>query len=101
MAKDLKTDGAAPPPNADARADVMRECASDMEDIIEQRHAINQKAGKIRERLRECGHDVPSFMAALRLKGMEDDAARDTYIEGLREAFLTLNIGTQGQLFSG
>lgn len=85
--------------NVADRTKVMSECAHRMREIQKQRQSLNEDAGGVRERLKDNGIDVKSFMAALRLADMEDTSARDTYIDGLREAMEVLGVGTQLDMF--
>ncbi len=91
----------APEHNSKERGKIIAECAVEMRSIIKVRKQCNDDAGDIRERLRDNGINVPSFQAALRLAEMEDGAARDTYIDGLKEAFTALGIGQQSEMFAG
>jgi hypothetical protein len=84
--------------NVDELKKIRRECAAGMREIIEQRKDLNEQAGDIRERLRDNGIDVKSFMAGLRLVDMEDVAARDNYIDGLRLTFEALGQGEMADM---
>jgi len=81
--------------NAKDRAIIIQECAQSMRRIQDERATLNEDAGAIRERLKDAGIDAKSFMAALRLSDMKDGAARDTFLDGLREAASALGIGEQ------
>lgn len=83
--------------NVKARREIINECASQMLGIISERQELNERAGEIRERLKNAGIDNKAFMFALRVQQMGDD--RDTYLDGLRENFKALGIGQQGSLF--
>lgn len=87
--------------NSASRKKIMSECAHQMREIKSQRAELNEQASDIRSRLRDNGIDVKSFEAALRLADMEDEGARDVYIDGLREAFAALGIGQQLSMFDG
>ena len=55
----------------------------------------------MRNAVEDSSIDVPSFMAALRIKEMDDDEARNVYLDGLREAFEALGVGAQLSMFDG
>lgn len=100
MARNLTAEAAHPTNhNAADRSKVMTECATEMRRIKDSRSELNKQAGDIRQRLRDNGIDVKSWEAALRLADMEDDGARDTYLDGLREAFQALGVGAQAAMF--
>ena len=65
------------------------------------RKVLNEQAGDIRTRLKDSSIHVPSFMAALSIKEMGDDEARDAYLDGLRESFEALGVGAQLSMFDG
>ena len=66
-----------------------------------ERKELNEQAGDIRTRLKDSSIHVPSFMAAMRIKEMGDDEAREAYLEGLRESFEALGVGGQLSMFDG
>jgi uncharacterized protein (UPF0335 family) len=78
-----------------ARAKVIQGCAEEMRRIQATRAELNEAAGDIRQKLKDCGIDVKSWMAALRIVDMDEDAARDTYLDGFREAYEALAGGGQ------
>jgi hypothetical protein len=84
--------------NSEARTVIIQECAQGMKAIGNERAELNERAADIRERLRDAGIDVKSFMVALKLEAMEADD-RTTYLENLREHMAALHIGEQGSLF--
>ena len=94
-------EGATAGHNAQARSTIMAECAGRMRGIKASRAELNEDASAIRKRLRDNGIDVKSWEAALRMADMGDETARDTYIDGLREAMSALGVGAQGDLFPG
>lgn len=79
--------------SAKDRSVIIQECAASMRRIQDERATLNEDAGGIRQRLKDAGIDVKSFMAALRLSDMEDAEARDTFLDGLRESAAALGIG--------
>lgn len=81
--------------NSKERAKIISECGTQMKSIMSQRKDLNEEASEIRERLRDNGIDVKSFMAALRLSEMDDTNARDNYLDGLKESFRALGMGGQ------
>lgn len=85
--------------NAQARDVIIQECASSMRDIKRQRAELNEEAAGIRERLKNAGINKAAFEAALRIADMDDDAARDDYLDGLRENFRAMGIGFQAEMF--
>ena len=87
--------------NTKSRNKIITECAVEMTRIQTQRQALNEQAGDIRTRLRDSSIHVSSFMAALSIKEMGDDEARDAYLDGLSEAFEALGIGDQLTMFDG
>lgn len=93
--QDQSAAGAAAEHNGKDRAIIIQECAMSMRRIQEERATLNEDAGGIRQRLKDANIDVKSFMASLRLADMEDAAARDTFMDGLREACAALGIGEQ------
>ena len=80
------------------RTKIIQESAAGMKAINAERAELNERAGDIRERLRDAGIDVKSFMVALKLEEMESDD-RATYLDNLREHMAALSIGEQGSLF--
>jgi uncharacterized coiled-coil DUF342 family protein len=86
--------------NAGMRKDIMRECAESMRGIKAQRSELNEQAGDIRKRLRDCAINVKAWEAMLRLADLDDDTARNDYIDGLREAHDALMPGQTGDLFT-
>ena len=80
------------------RTKIIQESAAGMKAINAERAELNERAGDIRERLRDAGIDVKSFMVALKLEAMESDD-RATYLDNLREHMAALSIGEQGSLF--
>ena len=87
--------------NVQSRNAIITECAAAMAIIQADRKALNDRAGDIRTRLKDSLIHVPSFMAAMRIKEMGDDEARDAYLDGLRESFEALGIGGQLSMFDG
>ena len=87
--------------NVKSRNNIIAECAAEMTRIQNERTALNDLAGEIRTRLKDSSIDVPSFMAALRIREMGDDEARTAYLDGLRESFEALGVGAQSSMFDG
>lgn len=89
-----------PESNMKARNEIQRECAQRMREIKAERKDLNEDAAAIRERLQEAGINVKAFEAALRLADAEDTAARDDYLDGLRESLEALGVGEQGDFIA-
>ena len=77
---------------------LISECAGQMIDIKEERKALNERAGKIRTRLRDAGVQTKAFEFALKVSSMEPEA-KDEYLDSLKVNFMALGIGAQGDLF--
>ena len=92
--KEQTADGAAVEFKANDRAKVIRDCAKAFRAINAQRQSLNEEAADIRERLKDCGIDVPSFQAALRISDKETEA-RDTFLGGLQESLDAMGLGGQ------
>lgn len=97
---DISAETQAAQHNAGMRKDIMRDCAQSMRRIIAQRKELNEEAGDIRKRLRDCDINVKAWEAALRLSDMDDDEARNSYLDGLREAFEAIGTGQMVSMFS-
>ena len=87
--------------NVKSRNALITECAAEMTRIQADRKVLNEQAGDIRTRLKDSSIHVSSFMAALQIKAMGDDEARDAYLDGLRESFEALGVGAQLSMFDG
>ena len=85
--------------NVKSRAQIITECAVELVIIQAERKILNERSGDIRTRLKDSLIHVPSFMAAMRIKEMDGDEARDAHLDGLRESFEALGIGAQLSLF--
>lgn len=104
MAEPLKPNGSDsaindPQHNVGNLHKLIRECASDMVEIKEARKDLNERAGEIRQRLKEAGVQTKAFDFAVRLREMEQEA-RDDYLDSLRVNFEALSIGQQGEMFA-
>ena len=77
---------------------VIRECASEMVEIIGERKELNDRAGDIRKRLTEAGVQTKAFDFALRVREMEKEAQAD-YLDSLQINFEALSIGAQSEMF--
>lgn len=77
---------------------LIRDCATQMQEIDDERKELNERAGEIRQRLKDSGVQVKAFDYARRLLKMEEEA-RNSYIDDLRVNFEALEIGGQGILF--
>ena len=84
--------------DAGTRARISMECATEMKAILAERGTLNERAGDIRQRLKDAGMDVKSWMVAIRLEAMGQDD-RDAYLTNLQEHMAALGIGEQGSLF--
>lgn len=85
--------------NSGERAKIMQECAEEMREIKAARSELNERASEVRERLENAGIHVKAFEAMLRITDMDDQAAQDSYLDGLREAAAALQPGENGELF--
>jgi hypothetical protein len=79
--------------NSGERAKIMQECAEQMRGIKAERKELNDRAGEIRKRLEDAGINVKAWEAMLRIADMDDQAARDSYVDGLQEAYSALAPG--------
>lgn len=95
-------DGGTPPARSEAtvslsnsaeRAKIIQECAQAMRGIHSQRKDLNEEAGEIRERIKNLGMPVKAWEATLRVVDMDDEAARDAFMDGMRESFQALKPG--------
>lgn len=77
---------------------LIRNCASEMSQIKKERAALNERAGDIRDRLKESGVQTKAFEFALRLYEQEPEA-RAEYLDNLRLNFEALSIGAQSEMF--
>ena len=77
---------------------VIRDCATQMTKIKGERAELNERAGDIRERLREAGVQTQAFDFACRVQAMEQEA-RDEYLDSLRVNFDALGVGVQSEMF--
>ena len=77
---------------------VIRECASEMVEIMGERKELNERAGDIRKRLTEGGVQTKAFDFALKVQQMEQEA-RDDYLDSLRLNFDALGVGAQSEMF--
>lgn len=77
---------------------VIRECAKAMGEIKSERAEINERAGDIRERLRNAGVQTKAFDFACKVQEMEQEA-RDDYLDSLRINFDALGAGAQSEMF--
>jgi ribosome modulation factor len=89
----MSTETATAGHNSKERAKIIQTCAEQMRGIKATRKELNEDAGEIRQRLKDAGIPTEAFDAALRLADMEDIAARDTFLDGLRESAEALGIG--------
>lgn len=79
---------------------LISDCARQMDEIDDERAELNERAGDIRERLRNSGVQVPAFNFARKLKKMEAEA-RNEYLDSLRVNMEGMAIGGQGEMFVG
>ncbi len=77
---------------------VIRECAKEMGEIKGERAELNERAGEIRERLRNAGVQTKAFDFACKVREMEQEA-RDDYLDSLRINFDALGVGAQTEMF--
>lgn len=84
--------------DAGARRTIILGCTTEMKAIIAERVSLNERAGDIRQRLKDAGIDVKSWMVAIKLEEMGRDD-RDAYLTNLAEHMSALGIGEQGNLF--
>ena len=77
---------------------LVRDCASEMNRIDEERKELNEQAGDIRQRLKDAGVQVAAFNFSRRLDKMEAEA-RNEYLDSLRINMESMGIGSQGTLF--
>ena len=77
---------------------LIRDCASEMNDIDDERKELNERAGEIRKRLKDSGVQIEAFQFARKLDKMEPEA-RDDYLDSLRINMESMGIGGQGTLF--
>ncbi len=77
---------------------VIKECATEMMQIMKERGGLNERAGDIRKRLKDAGVQTAAFDFALRVQNMEEEA-RQSYLESLQINFEALGIGGQSDLF--
>ena len=77
---------------------VIRECAKEMGEIKGERAELNERAGEIRERLRNAGVQTKAFDFACKVREMEQEA-RDDYLDSLRINFDALGVGAQSEMF--
>ncbi len=78
---------------------VIRECAGQMIQIKTERGKLNERAGDIRERLKDAGVQTQAFDLAVRLQDMEQQA-RDDYLDSLKLNFAALSIGATLDMFT-
>lgn len=91
---ELGAAGTDPQHNAKARTEIIHECAQQMLQIKKERADLNERAGEVRQRLKDANIQTAAFDYALRVAGMED-AARDAYMDSLKECFAGMSIGEQ------
>ena len=82
--------------NSDANSEVIADVAARMRAIRRSRKALNEDAAEQRQRLRDAGIEPKAFDLVLRIADLEDEAARQNYMDSFAEAWDTL--GTGGQL---
>lgn len=81
--------------NSAMRTDVLRECATHMRRIQSARAILNEDASGVRERLRNINVDPKAWLFSLRIIDMEDAAARDAFLDTVRETFDSMGEGGQ------
>lgn len=95
---DQGTNGANKAHNIADVSKLIRDCAREMIEIKEARKELNERAGEIRQRLRDSGVETKAFEFAVRVSEMEQEA-KGNYIDWLRVSFEALGVGQQGSLF--
>lgn len=91
---ELGAAGTDPQHNAKARTEIIHECAQQMLQIKKERAELNERAGEVRQRLKDANIQTAAFDYALRVAGMEE-AARAAYMDSLKECFAGMQIGEQ------
>ncbi len=79
--------------NSSANADIIKSVAGKMRDIQTKRKALSEQAAKQRERLKDAGVEKHAFGLVLRIADLEDEAARQNYMDSLAECWGTLGVG--------
>lgn len=96
--KKSKSDSANKDHNVGDLKKMIAGCAGQMNEIDDERKDLNERAGDIREKLRNSGVQVAAFNFARRLDKM-DAEARGEYLDSLRINMESMGIGGQGTLF--
>lgn len=78
---------------------LIRDCARDMVEIKRERSELNERAGEIRQRLKDAGVQTAAFDFAVRVQQMEAEARND-YIDALRINFEALGVGESADMFA-
>ena len=81
--------------NSAAHRKMQQECAAGLRDIADQRKALNQEAGEIRERLRDAGVEPKAFALVMKMADLEDKSAVNQYMSTLRDGWEALEVGGQ------
>jgi hypothetical protein len=97
-AEDLGAQGTRLGHNLKARAEITNECAAGMRAIKAERQELNERAGDIRQRLKDAGISVEAFNYAQRI-AEKDGEDRDAYMDAVHEQFMARGIGHQADLF--
>lgn len=98
MAKKLTSESANREHNVADIKKLIADCAREMNGIDDERKELNERAGDIREKLRDSGVQVAAFNFSRKLDKMEAEA-RDEYLDSLRINMESMGIGGQGTLF--
>ncbi len=77
---------------------LIRESANLMSEIKDERVALNERAGEIRQRLTDAGVQTKAFDFACKVYEMEQEV-RDEYLDSLRINFDALDVGAQSDMF--
>jgi hypothetical protein len=78
---------------------MIQDCAKSMIEIKGERKDLNERAGDIRQKLRDAGVQTAAFDYAVRLFEMEQEA-RGSYMDTLRLSMEALSVGEQGSLLA-
>ena len=92
------TEGANKDHNVGDLKKLISECCGEMNGIDDERKELNERAGDIRQRLKDSGVQLPAFQFARKLFNMESEA-RSEYLDSLRINMEGMGIGGQGTLF--
>lgn len=95
MSDESPTGPAAAGDNSQNRDEIIRECAAEFTTIKKARGKLNERAGKQRKRLRDCGVEPAAFALAQRINDLDDEVAQNNYMDSFQVSWASMEAGGQ------